>query len=332
MLSERLTELFLLLQCSNSDIARFADCSPSNISRLKSGTREPDPGSRAIARLAWGIYRYADYENMLDVLTGLCGTEDTRADVLVPSIINWLYETREYKLPQPVTPKSKQEKINRQQSFSDRLDKIMTMLDYSNSRLAADLNVDSSLISRYRTGIYHPNRNLVIRRHLTELLLSRAEKTGHLEDLAAVCSMAPEELDPETFEEWLYEPGENRKSEIAESIFYSIDSFDPGASVPLNMLEIPEIQIADRYWGTVGIRNAVIRFLSDAAAESGDLLLYSDEPMGWMSRDSEFFQLWAYLMTACLQKGVHIKIIHNVDRHGAGAGFGLLRKLWEEAE
>ena len=316
MLAERLSELFLLLQCSNSDIARFADCSPSNISRLKSGTREPDPGSRAIARLARGIYRYADYENMLDVLTGLCGTEDTRADVLVPSIINWLYETREYKLPQPVTPKSKQEKINRQQSFSDRLNKIMTMLDYSNSRLAADLNVDSSLISRYRTGIYHPNRNLVIRRHLTELLLSRAEKTGHLEDLAAACSMAPEELDPETFAEWLYEQGENRKSEIAESIFYSIDSFDPGASIPLSVPEIPEIQIADRYWGTTGIRNAVIRFLADAAAEGGDLLLFSDEPMDWMSGDSKFFQLWACLMTACLQKGVHIKIIHNVDWDG----------------
>lgn len=316
MLSERITELFHLLQCSNSDIARFADCSPSNISRLKSGAREPDPGSLAITRLVRGIYRYADYENMLDVLSGLCGTEDTCEDVMLPAVINWLYGTRDYTLPQPVTPKSKQENISRQQSFSNRLDKVMALLDYANSRLAADLNVDPSLISRYRTGIYHPNRNIEIKKHLTELILSRAEKTGQLGDLAAVCSMAPEELEPETFAEWLYEPGEKRKSEIAESIFYSIDSFDPGKSIPALVPALPEIQIADRYWGTIGLRNAAIRFLSDAAEKGGELLLYSDEQMDWMSGDPEFFNLWASLMTACLQKGVHIRIIHNVNRDG----------------
>lgn len=316
MLSERLTELFRLLQCSNTDIARFADCSPSNISRLKKGTREPEPGSCSIARLAMGIYRYADYENMLYVLCSLCGTEDMRADVLIPSIINWLYETHEYKLPESVTPKSKQEQISRQQNFSARLNKVMTILDYSNSRLAADLNVDASLISRCRTGLYYPNRNVEIKQHLTELILSRAEKTGRVAELAALCSIDSGELGPESFAEWLYEPDESRNSEIAESLFHSIDSYKPGLGIPSNMPHLPSIQIADRYWEKEGLRNAVIRFLSEAADEGGELLLYSDEPMEWMSGDPEFFAMWASLMTLCLQNGVHIRIIHNIDRGG----------------
>ena len=132
MLSERITELFSLLQCTNSDIARFSGCTPSNISRLKSGAREPEPGSRSVLRLAEGIYRYADYENMLDILCSLCGTEDSRAGNLIPAVIVWLYGTSEYELPQPITPKSRQAQISRLQNFSDRLDKIMTILDYSN--------------------------------------------------------------------------------------------------------------------------------------------------------------------------------------------------------
>lgn len=316
MLSERINELFDLLQCTNSDIARFADCSPSNISRLKSGARQPKSGNRSVTRLARGIYRYADYENMLDVLCGLCGTTDTRADVLIPATINWLYETREYKLPQPVTPKSKREKINRQQSFSERLDKVMTMLDYTNSRLAADLNVDISLISRYRTGIYYPNRNLEIKNHLSELLLTRAEKSGHMEELSVLCAIDREEIVPEVFGQWLYGTDENRQSEMAELLFHSIDDFTPGQGLPVNVQEPPAVEESERYWGTEGLRNAVIRFLTDAAREGGEMLLYSDEPMDWMSGDPKFFGLWASLMMSCLQKNVHIRIIHNFDRDG----------------
>ncbi len=317
MLSERITELFGLLQCTNSDIARFVNCSPSNISRLKSGSREPKPGSRTISRLVRGIYRYADYENMISLLCGLCGTEDTREDILLPALISWLYGTHDYEIPEQVTPKSKQEQLDRLHYFSDRLDQVMTLLDYSNSRLAADLNVDASLISRYRSGIYHPNRNIEIKNHLSELILARAEKTGHPEDLAALCGAAPEELDRETLSDWLYGPEKVRKSEIAESIFHSIDSFSAQPEIRSNMTELPSYQTQDRYWGSKGLQNAVVRFLTETVREGGELLLYSDEPMEWMSSDPEFFALWASLMAACLEKDVHIRIIHNVDRGGS---------------
>lgn len=61
MLSDRIETLFTLLQCNNTDIARYAGCSSGNISKLKSGNRVPKPASRTIAALAEGVYRYADY-------------------------------------------------------------------------------------------------------------------------------------------------------------------------------------------------------------------------------------------------------------------------------
>ena len=70
------------------------------------------------------------------------------------------------------------------------------------------------------------------------------------------------------------------------------------------------------YYGTEGLRNAVIRFLSDAAREGGELLLYSDEPMDWMTGDRAYLARWTFLMAQCVSRGVTIKIIHNVDRIG----------------
>ena len=108
MLSERITTLYTVLGCNNTDIARYAGCSSGNISKLKTGHREPKPTSRSIVALANGVYGYADYENMLPALQELCGSADITRDSMVPALISWLYETDEIVLPaHAFTPKSK---------------------------------------------------------------------------------------------------------------------------------------------------------------------------------------------------------------------------------
>ena len=267
-------------------------------------------------RLVQGVYRYADYENLLRVLKDLCGSEETQAEILIPAIIRWLYEDQAYVLPQQILPRSKREREKQPKTFGQRLDKVMTLLELTNARLAAGLNIDVSMISRYRSGIYHPRRNKQIREHVCELLSARAEKRGMTAELAALCGVPAEKFGNEKLAEWLYSQDEDFSSEIAESVFRSIDTYAPGQGIPSPPPTLPKIQETDCYWGTPGIRQAVIRFLSDAAREGGRLLLYSDEPMDWMSGDREFFAVWTSLMNACVNAGVQIKIIHNLDRSG----------------
>ena len=317
MLSERITRLFQLLQCSNTEIARYAGCSPSNISRLKSGTREPGSGSRTVLRLVEGVVRYADYENMLSMLCELCGAEDTRAEVMIPALLAWLYEDSDFTPPHPVVPKSKRTQEMTMAAFGERLDQAMTLLELSNGQLAAQMNVDDSLVSRYRSGIYYPHRNGDTRERLSELLFACAEKKGRLPALAELCQSAGESFDAEVLRDWLFASSEEDPSALAESLFRSIDAFTPGQGVPAPPPELPPIREAERYWGTEGLRIAVVRFLDDAAREGGELLLYSDEPMTWMSGDAAYFSLWAALMAACIREGVHIRIIHNIDRVGS---------------
>ena len=179
MLSERITALFTLLQCSNTDIARYAGCSSGNISKLKTGNRTPKPESRSISVLLDGVYRYADYENMLTDLKDLCGSSDTSRGDLIPHLHAWLFETDDIVLPAMTsTPKSKKDHVLRKQRFGDRLNRILTLLNISNAQFGALLNIDVSLVSRYRSGIYSPHRNEKLSDKISEVIVNRAVKTG----------------------------------------------------------------------------------------------------------------------------------------------------------
>ena len=318
MLSNRITTLFALLKCNNTDIAHWAGCSPGNISKLKRGHRTPGPDSRPIIAFAQGVYGYADYENLLPVLQELCGAEDPGREILIPALIAWLYDTEEIRLPsQNVTPKSKIEQARRRHSFGEKLDQLMTLLKLPNGQMASMLNVDKSLISRYRNGIYSPYGNKDLTEKLTSSILSYAAKAGKLEDLIEMCHIPEEMLDVDTLSEWLYESTENDEASLARLLLASLNDFTPGEGLPAVPQGLPPIDINSRYWGTAGLRSAVVRFLTDAAGEGGELLLYSDEPMDWMASDPVFFSQWASLMVNCVRSGVHIRIIHNVDRSGA---------------
>lgn len=317
MLSDRIETLFTLLQCSNTDIARYAGCSSGNISKLKSGNRVPKPGSRTIAVLAEGVYRYADYEALLPVLCELCGAAESRRETVIPALIAWLFETKEAAPPpRAVTPRSKRTQVLRRQSFGERLDRAMTALELSNAQLAALLNIDVSMVSRYRSGIYSPHGNERLSERLVGVLLSRAEKAARMQALAELCALPAERLDAGALAEWLYSVPEDESGILAQKLLRSLDSYRHGHGVPPELPEAPSVETADRYWGKEGLRKSVIRFLMDAEREGGELLLYSDEPMDWLSGDPKYFALWASLMAACVRNGVSIRIIHNVDRDG----------------
>ena len=319
MLSDRITALFTLLGCNNTDIARYAGCSSGNISKLKTGNRIPKHGSRSIRVLAEGVYGYADYENMLPALKKLCGSSGSSRESIIPALIAWLYGTDEIVLPEySEAPKSKRTKTLRLQTFGDRLDRAVTLLEMSNNQLSRLLNIDVSLVSRYRSGIYSPHRNVCLSEKLSDVLFARAERIGKKAELAALCSADAEHFDADAVAAWLYDVSlEEDSAAIAQTLFRSLDEFTPGKGLDSTLVKSLETSDDETlYYGTEGLRNAVVRFLEEAVREGGELLLYSDEPMDWMTGDREYFALWASLMAKCVNNGVRIRIIHNVDRVG----------------
>lgn len=87
---------------------------------------------------------------------------------------------------------------------------------------------------------------------------------------------------------------------------------------PISLMDSGTIQQAiSLYYGPEGKREAVLRFLSFAteAKRPDTLLLYSDEPMDWLTADQFFLAKWADLLSQVIMQGHRIKIIHTVSRN-----------------
>lgn len=324
--ADKLHQLIEELEANNGTIARFAGFDRSQLSRLRTGKLVPRRESSTTAKLVNGIYLYADNRNELDRLCAFTGiSPEASGDAFREGILNWLYEGIEE------TQKAAAEKrpVGRPRKdraglryFGERLNAAMRLAELSNVRLSQLIHLDQSLISRYRSGVRTPEDNAANAERLCEILFSRIERTGCMQELAALMRQPVNEIDPTDFSAWLFHRGDLPGRDIlaAEKLLSSFNDFPGTAGSPLPSVkpEAPaEIRgsAATAYYGADGLREAVLRFLGDAVAgNAAELRLYSDENQDWLTADPSFLMKWAALMSACVKNGTHIQIIHNIDR------------------
>lgn len=313
--NERIQALFHLLQCNNTQIAHYAGCSQSHISRLRSGKRSFSPKHEMMLRFAQAVYSYAREEELLPVLMKLLRESDDSEETVTKALIAWLYDTNAYELPESQTPKSREEGRLAKESFGQRLSLIQSSLGISNVALASMAKTDSSLISHYRSGYTSaPKEKTSLYYELPASLYSYAQRTMKEHTLARLLDIPEEELSAEKVLKWLYDNNKIVRYPSAEMVFHFIDNYAPSQPSAGSLPAIPDIEIKEHYRGAEGLRAAVIRFLAEASRTGGRLCLYSDESMEWMSEDPKFRSIWSFLMAACIQNGVKIRIIHNMNR------------------
>ena len=125
MFSERVSAILSSLDATNTEIAYYAGCTPSHISRIKSGARRLKPKSAAVAKFIKGIYAYADSRNQLSQLCLLCGGKpEDGAGRIKGYILAWLFEGNENAIleDKPVA----QHKVSFR-SFGEKLSAVMDL-------------------------------------------------------------------------------------------------------------------------------------------------------------------------------------------------------------
>ncbi|MCR4902064.1 MAG: hypothetical protein K6A23_04335 [Butyrivibrio sp.] len=325
MFSERLSNLLELIGAKNSEIAQLIGFDRTNISRIKSGKRTITPQSSTCDKIIYGIYIFEDNKNDL---TGLCSIINadpaSSANDIMKALKIWLFEGDIHETVSKASKKSINKKALISKSlhhFGERLNSSMALAELSNIRLSHIIHADASLISRYRTGVRTPVSNPELATGISTVIYDRIIKNNKEAELAALIGISQEELEQDIFTAWLYndETPNDDNSFIAEDLLDVIDSFtlkntDYLVSEPdNNIMNIDEHQSV--YYGISGIRDASLRLLKTAVDnEAKELFLYSDENMDWMTEDKAFYTTWAILMLQCVQKGIHINIIHNIDR------------------
>lgn len=156
---------------------------------------------------------------------------------------------------------------------------------------------------------------------ISDKLYARAVQLGKIEAFAQLLGVSPAILaDPESgrqaLNSWLCDFSASGNGPLAQRFAGSIDALRiPAVKRPIPS-DIPPYTVSPLYYGDNGLRQAVLRFLWEAATRKADrLLLYSDQNMNWLTDDPVFQQQWAQAMIACVQSGTRIRIIHNLDRN-----------------
>ena len=320
MVSEKLQKTLDFIGATNSDIARYAKLDTSLVSRIKSGSRKVSINSRTMVKIANGIYMFCDDKNMIRGFCSLFGGRITESrEESVNKFLMWLYEGAENETYAYKPQKTTRPSVN----ISSKLDKLMTLTDTSNIRLARTINVDSSYISRIRNGLRTPKSNIALMKNISAAITDKIITQNKAEEAAALMGVPCElifssENPADEIFAWLCGTDRDDFIPAAEILIDKIESFSiSGAAPPADIpFEAENIPVSDVYRGTEGLRQAVMRFLSDTiSSDISELFLYSDQDMSWMVGDEKFRSVWLTLMDECAKRGTKIKIIHNIDRN-----------------
>lgn len=327
MFSSRLDELIQYMGAKNGQVAKLAGFDRTNISRLRSSGRLPKKNSPTIRKLVTGLYLYADNRNELEKLCGYINADpDRSAEEITDKIRDWLYEGEPEDGRKTVTDPARPQRTGKPKPvfrfFGERLSAVMKLTELSNARLSHAIHMDTSMISRFRTGVRTPVPGSDVTKRISSVLYNRVKISSRQDDLAKLMDIPVSMMDEDALHEWLFDSGNvpDREAGIAEDLLGSFDSLSaeiqlslpaPGEAVPPEIIHSEETE----YYSREGIRNAVLRFLYHAWNRKAELLLlYSDEDQEWLTGDRNFLMRWASLMSACVKNGTRIRIIHNVDR------------------
>lgn len=206
--------------------------------------------------------------------------------------------------------------------FCEKLDKLMTIAGVLNSRLAKALNVDTSLISRFRTGARKPSLSSDYYKNIAQYFVERSTMNYQRSALFELLQITYDENKnnadflKNALTKWLTE--ENSDADRAfDSLLSKISDFEVKAPVISGFsVDTGKVVNARSYYGIEGKRKAVIQFLVQILKNEKPctLFLYSDECIDWITEDEAYRQKWSLLLANVLMKGNRIKIIHTINR------------------
>lgn len=210
--------------------------------------------------------------------------------------------------------------------FYERLDCLMNITKTTNSALSLYLSLDSSHVSRLRRN----ERRLVPNaEYIDKMATYFVRQCGEAYQKRLISEAIKFSVDlfdnPEKAVEkvklWLLDDEKSEADQVSRFV-NGLNNFSrPVVKVPHNNAVTNQVSGMNSevamYYGAEGKREAVIRFLSAVLENKnpGEILLYSDESMDWMTQDLAFQSKWAMLMYETIKKGNRIKVIHTVSRN-----------------
>lgn len=297
---ECLNNYIIQIRCNGKELARNSEISETVISRYRKGERTPYADSEYLKKLSDGIIKTAAEK----------GIRDFKADKVLQTLRESLEDDRD----EPV--------FNGQ-----KLDILLRELDINISRLAAFLHYDPSYLSKIRTGKRNPAHQQQFVEKVCEYVIANYKDEQNRKKVVYLIQCNEDELaDSSSYRrklrEWL-------NSSMPDGVDYvsaflrKVDSFnldDYIRAIHFDSFKVPKVPfqlpVSRHYYGLKEMREGELDFLKHTVLSKSMKPLYicSDMPVEDMAADEDFAKKYMFGLAMVLKKGLHIHIIHDVER------------------
>ena len=207
------------------------------------------------------------------------------------------------------------------QTVTSNLNTLIDELHINASELAKSLNFDASYLSRIRSGKRRPSDMGAFIKGVSAFLFKKAANDDVCADICRLINSNGENLRTD-IEIWLVN-GKVAENESVFGFLTSLDSFNLDeyiAAIHFDDIKTPSLPFTlptnKNFYGIEEMRKGELAFYRNAVLSKSreDLYMHSQLPITELAEDKEFFKKNMIAIAMMLKKGVHIKIIHSVDR------------------
>ena len=297
---ECLNNYIIQIRCNGKELARNSEISETVISRYRKGERAPSADSEYLKKLSDGIIKTAAEK----------GIRDFKADKVLQTLRESLEDNRD------------------EPAFnSQKLDILLRELDINISRIAAFLHYDPSYLSKIRTGKRNPAHQQQFIEKICEYVASNYKDEQDRKKVTYLIQCNEDEItDSSLYRKKLREWLSSSKPEDVDYVsgfLRKVDSFnldDYIRVIHFDSFKVPKVPfqlpVSRHYYGLKEMREGELDFLKHTVLSKSMKPLYicSDMPVEDMAADKDFAKKYMFGLAMVLKKGLHIHIIHDVER------------------
>lgn len=278
--------------CSSKELSELTQISPSVISRYRSGQRTPEIDSIQTEKIINALYKLSN--NRLN------------KDDIKNNITNSL----------------KKDNFN-YTAFSRNLNELINILKINLKDMSKYTSYDSSHISRIRYGKTKPSEPIEFSKKVIDYIINKYNSEEDIEKLSNLLNVKDLNNNNLYNNLLLFLTNNNIPSDDKiETFLTNLDKFnlnDYIKAIKFDELKIPNVPFyitkTKNYYGIEEMKKGELDFFKGTVlTKNTNVFMCSDMPMEDMAKDIEFGKKWMFGIACMLKKGIHLDIIHNLDR------------------
>lgn len=297
--SEELNKYIEQINCSSKDLSNASELSSSVISRYRKGERTPALKSKQLEQLINGLYELSQ-NNEIE----LSKQEISRTLSRSLNDIDIDFE-----------------------ELSKNLNSIISTLNINIAELSRFIGYDASFISKIRSGNRNPSKPKEFITSVCSFIVNKYKSNENKETISILIDCPISELENETeyfskLNKWLSTNTSSNNIYIENFLNY-LDTFDLNEyikAIHFNEIKIPFVPfqkaLSKNYYGLEELKKAELDFFKATVLSKSTepVFMCSDMPMEEMAKDVDFGKKWMFAIAMTLKKGLHLKIIHDINR------------------